>query len=103
MNALGRQPHNTPGGTVRLVDTSTRDGNQSLWGAAGLTTGMVEALGPYLERAGLVVSRREGREVRYAARFDAMRDLLTFVTEDCCGGRPEICAGLPGAVREAAR
>ncbi len=54
MNALGRQPHNTPGGTVRLVDTSTRDGNQSLWGAAGLTTGMVEALGPYLERAGLV-------------------------------------------------
>lgn len=45
---------NTPGGTVRLVDTSTRDGNQSLWGAAGLTTGMVEALGPHLERAGLV-------------------------------------------------
>lgn len=38
--------------TVRLVDTSTRDGNQSLWGATGLTTGMVEALGPALERAG---------------------------------------------------
>lgn len=38
--------------TVRLVDTSTRDGNQSLWGAAGLTTGMVEALGPHLEAAG---------------------------------------------------
>ncbi|MGY1602263.1 biotin carboxyl carrier protein [Geodermatophilus sp. SYSU D00815] len=37
---------------VRLVDTSTRDGNQSLWGATGLTTGMVEALGPALERAG---------------------------------------------------
>lgn len=40
--------------SVRLVDTSTRDGNQSLWGAAGLTTGMVEALGPPLERAGFV-------------------------------------------------
>ncbi|MGB3764837.1 MAG: pyruvate/oxaloacetate carboxyltransferase [Ornithinimicrobium sp.] len=40
--------------TVRLVDTSTRDGNQSLWGAAGLTTGMVEALGPHLEAAGFV-------------------------------------------------
>jgi oxaloacetate decarboxylase alpha subunit len=37
---------------VRLVDTSTRDGNQSLWGATGLTTGMVEALGPALDRAG---------------------------------------------------
>ncbi|WUH98333.1 hypothetical protein OHR68_33270 [Spirillospora sp. NBC_00431] len=38
--------------TIRLVDTSTRDGNQSLWGATGLTTGMVEAVGPALERAG---------------------------------------------------
>ena len=38
--------------TVRLVDTSLRDGNQSLWGATGLTTGMVEAIGPALERAG---------------------------------------------------
>src|SRR5215207_1057394 len=40
--------------TVRLVDTSTRDGNQSLWGAAGLTCGMVEAIGPHLEAAGLL-------------------------------------------------
>ena len=47
-----------------------------------------------LERAGLIASRREGREVRYAARFDAMRGLLDFLTRDCCGGRPEICAGL---------
>ncbi|SDN99318.1 oxaloacetate decarboxylase, alpha subunit [Klenkia soli] len=39
--------------TVRLLDTSLRDGNQSLWGAAGLTTGMVEAVGPHLEAAGL--------------------------------------------------
>ena len=40
------------GRRIRLVDTSTRDGNQSLWGATGLTTGMVEALGPVLDRAG---------------------------------------------------
>jgi oxaloacetate decarboxylase alpha subunit len=40
--------------TVRLVDTSTRDGNQSLWGVTGFTTGMVEALGPHLEAAGFV-------------------------------------------------
>ena len=47
-----------------------------------------------LERSGLVASRRAGREVRYAARFDAMRDLLSFLTAECCGGRPEICGGL---------
>ncbi|MBX6389526.1 MAG: biotin carboxyl carrier protein [Frankia sp.] len=41
-----------PRRAVRVVDTSTRDGNQSLWGATGLTTGMVEALGPVLDRAG---------------------------------------------------
>ncbi|MCH1865499.1 hypothetical protein [Nocardioides sp. CFH 31398] len=43
-----------PATSVRLVDTSTRDGNQSLWGAAGLTTGMVEALAPHLEAAGFL-------------------------------------------------
>ena len=42
------------GRRVRLVDTSTRDGNQSLWGATGLTTGMVEAVGPLLDRAGFL-------------------------------------------------
>ena len=44
-----------------------------------------------LERSGLVRSWRDGRQVRYAAEFDAMRSLLAFLTEDCCGGRPEIC------------
>ncbi|MGY5014917.1 biotin carboxyl carrier protein [Streptomyces sp. 900105755] len=38
--------------SIRLVDTSLRDGNQSLWGATGLTTGMVEAVGPLLDRVG---------------------------------------------------
>lgn len=38
---------------VRFVDTSLRDGNQSLWGATGLTTGMVEAVGPDLAQIGL--------------------------------------------------
>lgn len=38
--------------TVRFVDTSLRDGNQSLWGATGITTGICEAVGPALDRAG---------------------------------------------------
>lgn len=37
---------------VRFVDTSLRDGNQSLWGATGITTGICEAVGPVLDRAG---------------------------------------------------
>jgi DNA-binding transcriptional ArsR family regulator len=47
-----------------------------------------------LSNAGLVRARRDGRSIIYAIHFDAMRDLLVFLTEDCCGGRPEMCAPL---------
>lgn len=47
-----------------------------------------------LERAGLVLSTRHGRQVIYAARFGALRALLSFLTESCCGGRPELCGDL---------
>src|SRR5271166_3541899 len=45
-----------------------------------------------LRGAGLVTVRREGRSMIYAARFDAMNALLTFLTENCCQGAPEACA-----------
>ena len=44
-----------------------------------------------LERAGLIAQRREGRSIIYAANYPAMRGLLSYLMEDCCGGRPEIC------------
>ena len=47
-----------------------------------------------LSHAGLIRSRREGRSIIYSADYDAMRVLLTFLMEDCCGGSPEICAPL---------
>lgn len=45
-----------------------------------------------LTGAGLVVSRREGRSIIYRADFIGMRQLLAFLMEDCCQGRPEVCA-----------
>lgn len=47
-----------------------------------------------LGAAGLVASRRDGRSIIYAAAYDRMRDLLAFLMEDCCAGKPEICAPL---------
>lgn len=47
-----------------------------------------------LAGAGLVTSQREGRSIIYRAQYDAMRDLLAYLVEDCCGGSPEICAPL---------
>lgn len=49
-----------------------------------------------LENAGLIHSRRDGRSVIYAADFAAMRALLGFLIDDCCGGNPEICAPVAG-------
>jgi len=47
-----------------------------------------------LANADLVKARREGRSIIYSANFDAMAGLLVYLTKDCCGGRPEICAPL---------
>jgi len=71
-------------------------------GANGMTSGDIgETLGVrantmstnliILARARLIRSEREGRSVRYFADFEGLRDLLSFLMEDCCGGRPELC------------
>ena len=44
-----------------------------------------------LDRAGLLRATRQGRYVRYAVDVEGMRRLLTYLTEDCCQGRPELC------------
>jgi|SRR6516162_3227126 DNA-binding transcriptional ArsR family regulator len=48
-----------------------------------------------LRFAGLVSSCRESRSIIYSANFRAMTDLLGYLTENCCGGRPELCAPAP--------
>ncbi len=50
-----------------------------------------------LAQAGLIVSRRAGRSILYSADYAAMSGLLGFLMQDCCGGRPEICAPLATA------
>ncbi|HEY5865085.1 MAG TPA: metalloregulator ArsR/SmtB family transcription factor [Candidatus Tectomicrobia bacterium] len=44
-----------------------------------------------LERAGLLRSWREQRHILYAVDTEGIRQVITFLTEDCCGGRPELC------------
>ena len=53
-----------------------------------------------LSNAGLIGARREGRSIIYAADFGRMGALLQFLTRDCCGGRPEICAPLAVAIND---
>ena len=46
----------------------------------------------HLERAGLLRSWRRERQIFYAANVDGMRRLVSFLTEDCCQGHPELCS-----------
>lgn len=47
-----------------------------------------------LDAAGLIDARRQGRQVVYRANYDAVRQLITFLVEDCCGGSAQICEPL---------
>jgi protein-tyrosine-phosphatase/DNA-binding transcriptional ArsR family regulator len=47
-----------------------------------------------LERAGLTQSTRHGRHIRHAARILGVRQVLSFLTETCCGGRPDLCGDI---------
>ncbi len=47
-----------------------------------------------LERAGLLRSWRVHRQIFYAIDIAGTRRLIAFLTEECCGGNPEICGGL---------
>jgi len=44
-----------------------------------------------LERAGLLQSWRVQRAIFYAVDVAGTRELVTFLTRDCCRGNPEIC------------
>jgi DNA-binding transcriptional ArsR family regulator len=47
-----------------------------------------------LANARLVQARREGRSIIYAVSLDGIRELLVFLTEDCCRRSPAVCEPL---------
>ncbi len=83
----------------RLLVKAGRDGLAAgeVARALGTTPNTLSAQLSVLANAGLVTSRREGRSIIYAADYDGMSELLVYLTEDCCQGRPEICAPLAEA------
>lgn len=53
-----------------------------------------------LERAGLILSRKEGRSVIYAADYGGVRNLIDYLLADCCGGDRRLCG--PYVIKETA-
>jgi len=44
-----------------------------------------------LVHAGLIVSRREGRNLYYSPNFERVRGLVGFLTENCCSLSDQAC------------
>lgn len=68
----------------------------------GITPNTLSAQLTVLANAGLVVGRRHGRSIIYAVDFDGMSELLVYLMEDCCQGRPEVCVPLAQAASRVA-
>jgi DNA-binding transcriptional ArsR family regulator len=47
-----------------------------------------------LAQAKLVTVVQEGRFQRYRANLPLMLDLIAYLTDECCGGHPELCSDL---------
>ena len=68
----------------------------------GMAPNTLSASLTILSHAGLAQSRRQGRSIIYRAAFGRMTELLGFLLQDCCEGRPEVCAPLAAIATRAA-
>ncbi|HBP27797.1 MAG: ArsR/SmtB family transcription factor [Advenella sp.] len=55
-----------------------------------------------LMNADLLDSRQEGRYVIYSVKFQSMSELLSFLTENCCGGNLCISVSMDPCARSEA-
>jgi DNA-binding transcriptional ArsR family regulator len=94
IQALGALAHEHRLAVYRLL---VQRGPQGLpAGAIGEGIGLVPSSLTFhlqaLQRAGLILQRREGRQLIYSADFDAMNGLVGYLTENCCAGGDQACA-----------
>lgn len=94
VNALAALAQESRLSVFRLLVHSAPDGL-----TAGLIAEQLEIPTPTLSfhlktlaQAGLVSTEQEGRFVRYRAQIDGINALVSFLTDDCCGGHPEYCS-----------
>lgn len=89
VKAFGALAQETRLGIYRLLVTAGPEGLAA--GAIGEKLALPPATLSFhlkeLSLAGLARSRQEGRFVIYSANFDTMIGLVSFLTENCCGGK----------------
>jgi arsenate reductase len=63
-------------------------------GALGLKPSTLSVHLAVLGRAGLIDARRDGKSIFYRIALPQVGGLVDFLVNDCCRGRPELCAPL---------
>jgi ArsR family transcriptional regulator len=77
---MQHEPHGLPAGEVaRLLDVPQNTMSSHL---------------AILARAGLISAERQSRSIIYRTEIDRVREIASFLVNDCCGGRPELCEPL---------
>lgn len=94
VGALGALAHEIRLAVYRLLVEQGPDGLSA--GAIGEAVGLVPSSLTFhlqnLHRAALIVQRRESRSLIYSVDFDAMNDLVGYLTENCCAHSSGSCA-----------
>jgi ArsR family transcriptional regulator, arsenate/arsenite/antimonite-responsive transcriptional repressor / arsenate reductase (thioredoxin) len=62
--------------------------------ALGLKPSTLSVYLAALERAGLIVSKRDGKSILYRIDLNEVGQLIAYLVADCCRGRPELCLPL---------
>ncbi|MCI4588516.1 metalloregulator ArsR/SmtB family transcription factor [Sphingobium sp. BYY-5] len=95
IEALGALAHGTRLALFRLLAAGTGEGMAA--GEIAERLGVVPSTLSHhlaaLERPGLIRSTRQQRHLLYAVNPPAVRGLVEFLTDQCCGGRPDLCGG----------
>lgn len=103
IDALGALAHDSRLDVFRLLVRAGPEGMAAgeIARGTGAVPSTLSANLSILSRSGLIAARREGRSIIYTAAYGQMRDLLGFLMEDCCAGKPEICAPLAAVASRA--
>lgn len=96
LTALGALSQATRLQTFRLLVAREPDGVPAgeLARLIGVPQNTMSAHLATLAHAGLVSGERRSRSIIYRADLARFRKVILFLLNDCCGGRPDVCAPL---------
>lgn len=96
INALAALAHESRLGIFRLLVQTGPEGMAAtkISEALGIPASSLSFHLKELSHAGLISPCQEGRYIIYSANFDAMSQVVQYLTENCCGG--ESCT--PGSL-----